>query len=276
MSILKGLDETQMKDIDDVVGFSSPESLEHMYREATRVEMMKDPNYLDFLHQEESILRNGIQGQFEGLERLRQHAIDTGDAEAWRIVIKTLKNIGGELKEDAIKAFLPDRWKNAITAIKGLGLKNDNDEETIKEIIKDVVPFGGAAAELYETPKEELEEYKTKLEGTVDSYIDNIKNLENQKRKVESEINKQHFDDETLRYTREAILKKHPEFKTLDSEIEKEINADESSLAKRFRDYKSRSGKSKSASANVFTRINELLAQINASLQQLDANLQIS
>ncbi len=30
------------------------------------------------------------------------------------------------------------------------------------------------------------------------------------------------------------------------------------------------------ASANVFTRINELLTQINASLQQLDANLQIS
>ena len=249
----------------------SPQYLEQVYRNLMELKILKGSNRMDELRQYEKMYKEGIQNSYKELEQLKQQAIDEGNNLVSDAVQSASLDFGIDILSMPLKGV-----GTALQIFKGLGeasiatIFGDNrdaaeglSETAISAFSK--LPFLGGIKTLTLDANRNIEKLREKYTELVQNHIDHMKDLKDKLASVRGEMSYLSLPNDELKQMEEAILKKHPEFKNLDAEIQRALNEKMLNSGKNLR----------SASANVFTRINELLTQINASLQQLSANLEI-
>ncbi len=242
----------------------SRDSLERNYRELKRLEYLQNDGSLSDLQQHANDLRNGIESNIEALKILKEQAIKEGN----ELVSSTISEAITELAKDLVA--IPFKAIGTIAQV-GEGLFDARMAEGKGETVEGLsdaaisalssIPGISSLKTMFFDVDRDIEKFRAKYQNQVDAYVEHIKAMKKKLGDIQNQISQRQIPKADLIKAQEEILKKHPEFKQLDSEIQKSNS--------------SATNRNTIASANVFTRINELLAQINASLQQLSANLEI-
>jgi hypothetical protein len=276
------------KEINELMN-QSPQMLELLYKNSKTNELMHDPEFLKILKIERKRLEMGISGSEENIEKMRLSDQFNGN-DLWDSKVREAID---EFAEDIILLpfKVPGRVFQVSKSLYEAAFKEDTLEGFKSKIldalisIPDALPGMQSFKTIFLERMQETYKLKGKFKKASSNLEDHISDIKSKLNEVDSEINRQEMHLSDAKAFQENILKKHPEFSKFDSEIHDAVNAQKKAFESRFSFYKFKFGEtsggassgngSTSHSANVFTRIAELLQSIDAKILQVQSNLQI-